>query len=138
MLSNSFFKNIGIVEGAIIISLICFAFSGDKIMVAVSYRGALLFVWNLSDGRCISYCKRAKEYGPDGRRVSILTWFAVDRFIWNPITGHVFGIYRDGCVFKWHPITEENVEARKAADEITASPDSKLFATSSTNGFIRV
>lgn len=124
-------------DGAVMNSPKWLAFNGDNSLVGVSYRGAPLTVWRLSDGRCINRCRRAKGAGHDQRQPST-NWFGVDRFTWNPVSDHVLGIYRDGCIFKWHPVTNENVEARWSADEIAASPDGKLFATSSSNGIVRI
>jgi WD40 repeat protein len=124
-------------DGTVLNSPMCLKFNGDKTQVGVSYRGAPLAVWRLSDGRCINRCRRVKDPNADQRR-AVVNWFGVDRFTWNPITDHVLGIYRDGCIFKWHPVTIENVEARWSADEIAASPDGKLFATSSSNGIVRI
>lgn len=132
------------VEGAIINSPMCIAFNSDNNLVGVSYRGAPLSVWSLIDGRCLSRCYRSKSFQDERRQTSntsssSTTWWGVDRFTWNPVTDHVLGVYRDGCVFKWHPLTNENVEAPNArADEIAASPDGKLFATSSSNGAVRI
>ncbi|KAJ4405278.1 hypothetical protein N0V82_010350 [Gnomoniopsis sp. IMI 355080] len=130
------------VEGAIINSPMCVAFNGNNTQVGVSYRGAPLSVWSLVDGRCINRCNRAKDFQNERKRSSAAgssPWFAVDRFTWNPITGHILGIYRDGCVFKWHPLTDENIEYPDArADEISASPDGKLFATSNSVGVVRI
>ncbi|KAI1178951.1 hypothetical protein F4777DRAFT_41545 [Nemania sp. FL0916] len=135
-LNHSLLKDTAQINGAVVNSPMCLAFNGDKTQVGVSYRGAPLSVWDLRDGRCINRCRRADLRAEPHRSSS--NWFAVDRFTWNPITGHVLGIYRDGCVFKWHPITDENVEAKRTADEIAASPNGKLFATSSSDGSIRV
>lgn len=130
-------------EGTIINSPMCVAFNGDKTQVGVSYRAAPLSVWNLLDGRCINRCNRSKEFQNNRRQSSMnkssTTWFAVDRFTWNPVTNHILGIYRDGCVFKWHPLTDENIEAPHArADEIASSPDGRLFSTSSATGVVRI
>ena len=124
-------------EGSFVNSPMCMAFNGDGTQVGVSYRGFPLCVWALNGGHCIGRCKRAKAFGNDHARPSA-NWFAVDRFTWNPITGHVIGLYRDGCVFKWHPITGENQEAPSAADEVAASSDGKLFATSNSDGTVRL
>ncbi|KAI0436723.1 hypothetical protein F4803DRAFT_207941 [Xylaria telfairii] len=130
-------KDTAQIDGAVVNSPMCLAFNRDKTQVGVSYRGAPLSVWGISDGRCINRCRRANSIRIDQRRPSN-NWFAVDSFTWNPITGHILGIYKDGCIFKWHPITDENVEAKRTADEIAASPNGKLFATSSSDGSIRV
>ncbi|KAI2467412.1 hypothetical protein F4781DRAFT_311348 [Annulohypoxylon bovei var. microspora] len=135
ILNPSLLKDTARLDGTLFSSPICLKFNGDKTQVAVSYRGAPLCVWRLHDGRCINRCKRVKDLR---RRSS--NWFAVDRLAWNPITGHVLGIYKDGSIFKWHPITDENIEAgtRWTADEITASLNGRLFATSSSDGSVRV
>lgn len=122
-------------DGAFVNSPMCIAFNGDATQVGVSYRGYPLSVWVLSESRCINRCRRADQVG---RAHSQATWFAVDRFVWNPVSGHIIGLYRDGCIFKWHPITAENVEVQSAADEVAASPDGKLFVTSNSDGTVRV
>ena len=124
------------IDDAVVNSPMCMAFNGDTTQVGVSYRGYPLSVWSLDESRCISRCRRANQVGIS--HTSQATWFAVDRFTWNPLSGHIIGLYRDGCIFKWHPITAENVEVQSAADEVAASPDGKLFATSNSDGTVRV
>ena len=124
-------------DGTNLNSPMCMAFNGDATQIGVSYRGFPLSVWATTEPRMIGRCKRAKELRADHGRPST-SWFAVDRFTWNPISGHIIGIYKDGCIFKWHPETDENLEARSSADEVAASPDGKLFVTSDSNGTVRV
>ncbi|GAP84478.2 putative WD40 repeat-containing protein [Rosellinia necatrix] len=52
----------------------------------------------------------------------------------------VWGLHDGQCIHRctWHPMTDENIEAKLTADEIAASPNGKLFATSSSDGSIRV
>lgn len=133
----SLLKETSQLEGSFINSPMCMAFNGDGTQVGVSYRGFPLSVWALKGGYCIGRCKRAKAFRNDQARPSA-SWFGVDRFTWNPITGHVIGLYRDGCVFKWHPLTGENQEAPSLADEVAASSDGKLFATSNSDGTVRL
>lgn len=137
ILNPALLKETGRTDGAIVSSPMCISFSGDNTLVGVSYRGAPLSVWRLADGRCLNRCKRPKDFRNDQHRASS-TWDAVDRFTWNPITNHVLGIYKNGYIFKWHPLTDENVEARVTADEIAASPNGRVFATSSSNGSVRI
>ena len=137
IVNDNLLKENSQVEGTVVNSPMCMAFNGDGTQVGVSYRGFPLSVWALNEGCCIGRCKRAKAFRNDYARPSA-SWFAVDRFAWNPMSGHVIGLYRDGCVFKWHPVTDENQEARSAADEIAASPDGKLFVTSNSDGTVRV
>ncbi|KAM0444428.1 hypothetical protein ACHAO4_010181 [Trichoderma viride] len=137
ILNPALLKETGRTDGAIVSSPMCISFSGDNTLVGVSYRGAPLSVWRLADGRCLNRCKRPKDFRNDQHRASS-TWDAVDRFTWNPITNHVLGIYKNGYIFKWHPLTDENVEARVTADEIAASPNGRVFATSSSSGSVRI
>ncbi|KAL6875968.1 WD40 repeat-containing protein [Trichoderma longibrachiatum] len=118
-------------------SPVCLSFSSDNSLVGAAYRGAPLSVWRLSDGRCLNRCRRANEPTRNLHQNST-NWSSVKRLTWNPVTNHILGIYLDGCIFKWHALTEENVEARAAADEIAASPNGKVFATSSSNGTVRI
>ncbi|TFB01532.1 putative transporter AQR1, partial [Trichoderma ghanense] len=137
VLNPALLKETGRIDGAIVSSPMCLSFSGDNSLVGVSYRGAPLSVWRLADGLCLNRCKRAKDFHNDQNRTTS-NWFAVDRFTWNPVTNHIIGIYKNGSIFKWHHFSDENVEARVAADEIAASPNGKVFATSSSNGSVRV
>ena len=125
------------IEGTFINSPMWMAFNRDATLVGVCYRGFPLSVWATNEARLVGRCKRAKEFRADHARPST-SWFAVDRFTWNPVTGHIIGCYRDGCIFKWHPVSDENQEKAAMADEITASPDGKLFITSSSDGSVRV
>ena len=58
---------------------------------------------------------------------------AVERVTWNPTTGYVLGIYKDGCLFKWDPVSDDNQVARMVVDEVEVSPDERLFITSDSN-----
>jgi WD40 repeat protein len=137
VLDPTLLKEVSRIEGTVINSPMWMAFNDDATQVGVCYRGFPLSVWSLTDSRCVGRCKRAKEFGKDHPRPST-SWFAVDRFTWNPISGHVIGIYRDGCIFKWHPVTDESQEAQQHADEVAASSDGKLFVTSNSNGTVKV
>ena len=137
VVDSNLLKETSQLEGSFINSPMCIAFNGDATQVGVSYRGFPLSVWMLNGGYCIGRCKRAKAFRNDHARPST-SWFGVDRFTWNPITGHIIGLYRDGCVFKWHPLTGENQEAPSAADEVAASSDGKSFVTSNSDGTVRL
>lgn len=125
------------IDGTFLNAPMYMQFNTDATLVGVCYRGFPLSVWAVNESRLLGRCKRAKEFRADHVRPST-SWFAVDRFTWNPVTGHIIGCYRDGCIFKWHPVSDENQERTTTADEITASPDGKLFATSSSDGSVKV
>jgi len=137
IVNSNLLKESSHIQGTVVNSPMCMAFNGDGTQIGVSYRGFPLSVWSLNEGYCVGRCKRAKVFRNDHARPST-SWFAVDRFTWNPISGHTIGLYRDGCVFKWHPVTDENQEAQSAADEVAASCDGKLFVTSNSDGTVRV
>ena len=125
------------VEGGYITSPCYMAFSPDATQIAVAYRGYPLSVWSTSERRLVGRCKRASEHRPDHGRPSV-PWMAVDRVVWNPITSHLIGLYKDGSVFKWHPVGDETQEAHTTADEVEVSPDGKLFITSDSNGAVKI
>lgn len=135
VLDPSLLKESSEIAGTFVNSPMWMAFNADATQVGVCYRGFPLSVWSLEDMRCIGRCKRVRDQ-EHGRQST--NWFAVDRFTWNPISGHIIGIYRDGCLFKWHPLTEETQELPSQADEVAASSDGKLFVTSNSNGTVKV
>lgn len=125
------------IDGTFVNAPMYMAFNADATLVGVCYRGFPLSVWAINESRLVGRCKRAKEFRADHARPST-SWFAVDRFTWNPITGHIIGCYRDGCIFKWHPVSDEKQEMNAMADEIAASPDGKLLVTSNSDGTVKV
>ena len=137
VLDPALLKEVSRIEGTVVNSPMWMAFNGDATQVGVCYRGFPLSVWSLTESRCIARCRRAKQFRNQHARPPT-SWFAVDRFTWNPITGHIIGIYRDGRIFKWHPVTDEYQEVQSAADEVAASSDGKLFVTSNSNGTVKV
>lgn len=111
----------------------------DNTLIAAAFRGAPLSVWRLADGRCINKCGRAKDFlssSGDGR--SPKNWSPVDVFTWNAMSGYILGLYRGESLFKWHPLTGEAFEAQHTATDIAASPNGRLFATSTSYGLIRI
>ncbi|KAL3419421.1 NACHT and WD domain-containing protein [Phlyctema vagabunda] len=124
-------------EGTIVSSPTCMAFSEDAGQVGIAYRGYPLSVWTLKEGTCLGVCRRVKGIRSISECPSN-TWTAVHRFTFNPVSGHIIGAYKDGCVFKWHPITDDYEEVQSTADEVAASADGRLFITSSNDGTIRV
>lgn len=125
------------VEGGFVTSPSFMAFNADATQIAVAYRGYPLSVWATKEPRLIGRCRRILKHRPDHARPSV-SWMAVDRIAWNPVTDHLVGLYKDGCIFKWNPTDDENQETRIIADEIQVSPDGKLFATSDSNGTVKI
>lgn len=125
------------VEGGLITSPSFMAFNADATQIAVAYRGYPLSIWATTEPRLLSRCKRVFSHRADHARPSV-SWMAVERIAWSPVADRLVGLYKDGCVFKWDPSTDENQEANTMADEIQVSPDGKLFLTSDSNGTVKV
>ena len=134
---NATLKETTQIDGGFITSPSCMAFNADATQIAVAYRGYPLSVWSTNEPLLIGRCKRVIEHRPNHGRPSV-SWMAVDRVTWNHVTGHLLGLYKDGCIFKWHPAGDENQEVRTTADEIEASPDGRLFVTSDSSGTVKV
>lgn len=115
----------------------CVAFNWDATQLGVSYRGFPLSVWDLGEMRCMARCRRpTRPQAASSPKQS--SWTAVDKFTWNPVAGHIIGLYKDGTVFKWHPMTRDYQEAPSTDSEIAASPDGRFFITSNSEGTVRV
>ena len=131
------FSEKSLLEGGFITSPSFMAFNADATQVAVAYRGYPLSIWATNEPRLIGRCKRVVNHRADHARPSV-SWMAVDRIAWSPVTDQLVGLYKDGCVFKWNPTCDENQEAHTMADEIQVSPDGKLFLTSDSSGTVKV
>lgn len=125
------------VEGGFITSPSFMVFNADATQIAVAYRGYPLSIWATDVPRLLGRCKRIIKDRANQARPSV-SWMAVDRIAWNPVADQLVGLYKDGCVFKWSPSSDEYQEAHTTADEIQVSPDGKLFLTSDSNGTVKV
>ncbi|OAP59166.1 hypothetical protein AYL99_06464 [Fonsecaea erecta] len=105
--------------------------------VGVCYRSFPLTVWDLETATLIGRCLRPTA-GLGTTSTSAQTWFPVELFAWNPVTGHIIGWYKGNTLFKWHPVTDENHEVSASVDELVSSPNGKIFVTSDSNGTVKV
>lgn len=114
----------------------CAAFNALGSQLAVGYRGFALSVWSVDEPRpcLIGRCERQGSTG----QVASGTFVDTQAICWNTVTGHVLGIYNDGCVFKWHPFDGEYQESKVSGSDVKCSPDGKFFVTSSADGSLRV
>ena len=112
------------------------SFSPSASQVAITYRAMPLVVWSVDEPRpfLVGRCQRVLE----GRQMFSRGASDVRVVTWNPITGHVLGIYNDGCVFKWHPFEGDYQESSGSVGRIECSPDGKFFVTSSRDGTLRI
>ena len=114
----------------------CSSFNHSASQIAITYRAIPLAVWSIDEPRpsLVGRCQRVLE----GRQVPSSGASDVQGITWNPMTGHILGIYNDGCVFKWHPIEGDYQESSISVGRIECSPDGKFFVTSSRDGTLRI
>ncbi|KAF7504396.1 hypothetical protein GJ744_002262 [Endocarpon pusillum] len=114
----------------------CAAFNALGSQLAVGYRGFALSVWSVDEPRpcLIGRCERQGSTG----QLASGSFVDTQAICWNTVTGHVLGVYNDGCVFKWHPFDGEYQESKASGSDVKCSPDGKFFVTSSADGTLRV
>ncbi|KAL8671569.1 MAG: hypothetical protein Q9168_003931 [Polycauliona sp. 1 TL-2023] len=110
------------------------AFNTDGTQVALAFRGFPLFVWDVENANMVGQCQRASDKNNSRQDL----YSEIGPICWNPVTGHVLGLYKDGCIFKWHPWESDSQELRTVAAGIQCSLDGVLFVTSSTNELFQV
>ena len=136
-LDSSLLQETSQIEGAIDPSPRCMAFNMDATQIAIASKSYPLSVWTVNEPRLVGRCKRLGEHRQDSTHPPA-TWSTVERVTWNPLTNHLLGLFKDGCIFKWNPIGDHYQEARTTADEIEIGPDGKLFITSDSSGTIKI
>ncbi|KAK5071415.1 hypothetical protein LTR70_010577 [Exophiala xenobiotica] len=114
-------------------------FNADGSLLAVSYRGLHPSVWSITESgpEFIRYCERG-SYRAAGKSSVQTNMTDAQDLCWNPLTGHLLGVFNDGCIFKWHPYEDDYDFSAIQATSIEASDDGKFFVTSSSNGTLRV
>ena len=114
----------------------CASFNPSASQIAITYRAIPLAVWAIDEPRpvLVGRCQRVLV----GRQVLSSGGSDVQSITWNPMTGHVLGVYNDGCVFKWHPFEGDYQESSISIGRIECSPDGKFFVTSSRDGTLRI
>lgn len=110
------------------------AFDPLGAQVAVSFRGFPLLVWDVEGAELIGRCVRAS----DRNRSKQDLYSEVGPLCWNAVTGHLLGLYKDGCIFKWHPLEYSSQEVRTVETGIQCSPNGALFVTSNSDGMLKV
>lgn len=127
------------VEGAFTNSPTSLSFNGNATQVAIGYRGSPVEVWDIALPRLINRCRRIQQHRSNQAR---RTWTGTVRTRWHPHSGEILGIYTDGVVFKWHPLTESHTELpgdfNSAPSEIQCSSDGLIFATSDVKGVVKL
>ena len=111
-------------------------FNADGTEVAVTFRGFPLAVWDIPNEELLGLCERVS----DKKNSKLDLHTDIGPICWNPVTGHVLGLYTDGCVFKWYPSPTESdsQELRTIATGIQCCPSGTLFATNNANGLLKV
>ncbi|KAL8916035.1 MAG: hypothetical protein Q9208_008736 [Pyrenodesmia sp. 3 TL-2023] len=109
-------------------------FNAVGTQVAVAFRGFPLLIWDVEGAELIGRCERESDRNKSRQDL----YSEVGPLCWNPMTGHVLGLYKDGCIFKWHPLESYSQEIRTVETGIQCSPDGALFLTSNSDGMLKV
>lgn len=109
-------------------------FNAMGTQVAVAFRGFPLLVWDVEGSEIVGRCER--ESDRNKRRQDLYS--EVGPVCWNAMTGHILGLYKDGCIFKWHPLESFSQEVRALENGIHCSQDGALFLTSSNDAMLKV
>ncbi|KAL2005423.1 hypothetical protein VTN00DRAFT_2634 [Thermoascus crustaceus] len=114
-------------------------FSPDGTQVALAYRGLPLRVWALNEIRPhpLGICEREGDKGKSRQGLQA-NYTDVQNICWNPVTGHILGIFNDGCVFKWHPSETNSLVSTSLAVHIRCAPEGDFFVTGSGDGTLRI
>ncbi|KAL9009873.1 MAG: hypothetical protein Q9173_005138 [Seirophora scorigena] len=110
------------------------AFNPAGTEVAIAFRGFPLLVWDVEAAEVLGRCERDS----DRNRSKQDLYSEVGPVCWNPVTSHVLGVYKDGCIFKWHPFDSCSQEVRTVESGIQCCPDGALFVTSNNDGMLKV
>lgn len=114
-------------------------FNHDGSLLAVAYRAQYPSVWAINERgpSFLSECAQRSD-GFDGRSKIQKVPTDAQKLCWNPLTGHILGVYNDGCIFKWHPFEDTYEFSTLRAADIECSADGKFFVTASANGMLRI
>lgn len=110
------------------------SFNATGTQVAVAFRGFPLLVWDIESAEVVGHCERASDRNRSRQHL----YSDIGPICWNPVTEHVLGLYKDGCIFKWHPLESLSQESRTVETAISCSADGALFATSNSEGILKV
>ena len=112
--------------------------NNDGFQVAVAYRGAPLEIWDLESGELVRRCRRITG----NKSKSQQFWTGVNHVLWHPVEYETLGLYTDGTVFKWHPLTEAHLELpdiqSNSPSDVQIAPTGNVFLTSNVDGTVKI
>ncbi|KAL8965919.1 MAG: hypothetical protein Q9183_003616, partial [Haloplaca sp. 2 TL-2023] len=112
------------------------AFNTDSTHMAVVRRGSPLAVYDIPNKELLGLCVRNSDRNKSRPGLH----HDIGPICWNAVTGHVLGLYVDGCVFKWYPspTDSDSQELQTMATSIECSQGGTLFATSDMHGLLKI
>lgn len=126
-----------LLKTVVVNSPLCSALSPDGKMIAFGYRRHPVTVWGLYPPTFLGYCNMRVNGTVGGIQDSYMG--DVVGLKWHPFTGEIFGLAREGTMFKWDPDDEEpSATVQDRAHCLAISQDGSLIATADSSGSIKV
>ncbi|KAK0702879.1 hypothetical protein B0T21DRAFT_416756 [Apiosordaria backusii] len=117
---------------------VCSAFSADGKMIAYGYRAHPITIWELEPPRLYGTCSLALDGSDMTTHTS--TFADVTALAWHPFNGEVFGLTREGVLFKLNSFEQEtSVKVPQAGGSCLAiSQEGSLVSTGDCLGTVKV
>jgi WD40 repeat protein len=115
----------------------CSALSPEGDMIAFGYRGHPVTVWDLGTEEQVGQCNMTPD--ETGVTTQTRTLGEITALRWHPFNCEIFGLHREGLMFKWDPYDDEASATMHArAHFLAISADGSLVATGDTEGTLKV
>jgi WD40 repeat protein len=115
----------------------CSALSPEANMIAFSYRGHPVTVWELEPPYLIGQCNISLNH--TDMTVHEHTWGEVVQLAWFPFGDYILGLTLVGLLFKWSPYEEDiGASTQSEGNYLAISSDGSLAATGDVFGTIKL
>ncbi|KAH8178825.1 NACHT domain-containing protein [Sarocladium implicatum] len=119
-------------------SPLCAALSPEGDMVAFGYRGHPTTVWNLAINELARQCY-VWSHGQSDTDRQVRTLGEVSKLAWHPTSGAIFGLQRDGLLFRWDTSEEDaSATVHAGADYLDVNKQGSLIVTGDATGTLKI
>jgi len=117
---------------------VCSALSPDGDMIVFGYRGHPVTAWNLDTEEQVGLCKMTP--GKASMTTETRTFGEIIHLEWHPFNCEVFGLHREGLMFKWNPYDDEpSITVLARAQVLAVSANGLHLATGDmADGAVRI